>query len=74
MAAKFMISGFSDEIDKKVIKQFEHLNKLGISYYEPRFVDGKSIADLTEDEAMQLKEAMDKYGIKDLKSIIGGAR
>ena len=64
MAAKFMISGFSDEIDMLVVKQFEHLNKLGISYYEPRFVDGKSIADLTDDEANELKQAMDKYGIK----------
>ena len=28
------ISGFSDEISKNVTEQFEHLNKLGIEYFE----------------------------------------
>ena len=45
MSYSFTISGFSDEIDSNVVKQFEHLNKLGISYFEPRGIDGKNIAD-----------------------------
>jgi len=61
---KYLITGFSDEIDSSVKKQFEELNRLGVKYYEPRGVDGKSIADLTKEEATKLKEAMDKYGIK----------
>lgn len=61
---QFIISGFSDEIDENIEKQFEHLNKLGISYFEPRGINGKNIADLSEDEASELKNTMDKYGIK----------
>ncbi len=60
----FTISGFSDEIDENVENQFKHLNKLGISYFEPRGINGKSIADLSEAEAYALKSLMDKYGIK----------
>ena len=37
------ISGFSDEIDKSITKQFEVLNKLGISYFEPRGVDFSAV-------------------------------
>ena len=57
------ISGFSDEIDKSIIKQFEALNKLGIKYFEPRGIDGKNISTLTDDEVKSLKEDMQKYGI-----------
>ncbi|MBQ7901340.1 MAG: sugar phosphate isomerase/epimerase [Clostridia bacterium] len=58
------ISGFSDEISKNVTEQFEHLNKLGIEYFEPRGIDGTNISDLTIEQAHQLKATMDKYGIK----------
>ncbi len=64
MINKYLITGFADEIDPSVKIQFEELNRLGVKYFEPRGVDGKSIASLTEDEAVQLKAAMDKYGIK----------
>lgn len=60
----FIISGFSDEIDKNVKTQFEHLNKLNISFFEPRGINGKSIAELDEAQAYELKETMDRYGIK----------
>lgn len=61
---KFIISGFADEIDDKVDLQFKTLNELGISYFEPRGIDGKNISTLTEDEMVSLKEKMDKMGIK----------
>lgn len=64
MKHSFTISGFSDEIDANVEKQFEHLNKLGIEYFEPRGIDEKNIADLNDDEVLALKEKMNKYGIK----------
>ena len=58
------ISGFADEISPDTTAQFEHLNKLNIEYFEPRGIDGKNISDLTIDEALLLKQKMDKYGIK----------
>lgn len=58
------ISGFSDEIDSCVVTQFEVLNRLGIKYFEPRGIDGKNISKLTNDEVKELKEKMNKYGIK----------
>lgn len=63
MQYSFTISGFSDEIDSNVEKQFEHLNKLGISYFEPRGIDGTNIADLDDAGVLALKEKMDRYGI-----------
>ncbi len=60
----FIISGFSDEIDPNIIKQFEHLNALGISYFEPRGINGKNISELTIEETEELLLAMKKYGIK----------
>lgn len=57
------ISGFSDEIAPEIITQFEVLSKLGIKFFEPRGINGKNISTLSEDEAKELKEAMDKYGI-----------
>ncbi len=64
MAYSFTISGFADEIDANVVAQFEHLNKLGISYFEPRGIDGKNISELNDEEVLELKAKMDQYGIK----------
>ncbi len=64
ISAHFIISGFSDEIDEKIEKQFACLNRLGISYFEPRGINGKNIADLTEQERKSLKREMDASGIK----------
>lgn len=58
------VSGFADEIDKMADKQFEILNKLGIKYFEPRYVDGKNISEFTEEEAYALKEKMNRCGIE----------
>ena len=58
------ISGFSDEIAPEINAQFEGLNRLGIKYFEPRFVDGKNISKLTEAELVALKAKMDSFGIK----------
>ena len=60
----WIISGFSDEIDENIEKQFHHLNKLGISYFEPRGINGNNISDLTDGEVSALKSTMDRYGIK----------
>lgn len=58
------ISGFSDEITEVTKEQFEALGKLGISYFEPRGIDGTNISKLTEEEMHALKTLMDEYKIK----------
>ncbi len=60
----FILSGFSDEIDASIDVQFDHLQKLGIHYFEPRGIDGKNISDLTFAETKELKQKMDNSGIK----------
>ena len=58
------ISGFSDEIASDIITQFKVLNKLGISFFEPRGINGKNISSLSEEEVNGLKETMKEYVIK----------
>lgn len=58
------ISGFSDEIHENTKRQFEVLNNLGVSYFEPRGIDGKNISTLSEEEMHALKSMMDEYGIQ----------
>ena len=58
------ISGFADEIDANVVTQFEALNRLNMKYFEPRRIDGKNISTLTDEEVVELKGKMDKYGIE----------
>lgn len=58
------ISGFSDEIASDIKTQFAVLNKLGIHYFEPRGVNGKSISVLNDEEVLALKQEMDAHGIK----------
>lgn len=58
------ISGFADEISADITEQFEGLNEIGLKYFEPRNISGKSIASLNADEAKELKSKMDYYGIK----------
>lgn len=60
----FVISGFSDEISGDIIKQFDGLKKLGISYYEPRMIGSKNITLLNDEEINDLKKLMADYGIK----------
>lgn len=58
------ISGFSDEIAEDVDIQFHVLNKLGIHYFEPRGINGKNIAALSDEELSILKEKMSSCGIQ----------
>lgn len=57
------ISGFSDEIAEDIDTQFRVLKKLNIRYFEPRGIDGKSIADLSDEEVAGLKQKMKENGI-----------
>lgn len=64
MYKNITITGFSDEISPKITEQFEHLNKLGIEYFDPRGVDGVNISQLDEVQSAELKKKMEQYGIK----------
>lgn len=59
-----LISGFADEIAGDVDTQFQVLGKLGIGYFEPRGINGKNIANLTDEEVERLKGKMKACGIK----------
>lgn len=63
MNYNFTISGFSDEIDANIEKQFETLNTLGIKYFEARGVNGKNISELDDIELKNLKNMMEQYNI-----------
>ena len=62
--SNFIITGFSDEIDSNIKIQFQELNRLGIEYYEPRFINDKNIADLDVKETEELLKLMNEHGIK----------
>lgn len=64
MEYKFEISGFSDEIDNSIDKQFSALNELGINFFEVRGVNGKNISVLDDCELETLKQKMNEYNIK----------
>ena len=60
----FKISGFADEIDSNLEIQLKGLNKLGISYIEPRGINGKNISEHSLSEVADVKTIMDAYNIK----------
>lgn len=61
--AQILLSAFADEYSHDPRLQVEVLKKHGFGYLEPRFINGKNIADLTEDEAQQLRALLDEGGI-----------
>ena len=62
--AKIMISAFADEYSDNFEEQLQGLNKLGITHIEIRHVNKKNISVLTKEEVLEVKELLDKYGIK----------
>lgn len=61
---KYLISGFSDEIDESLDVQLEFMNKLHVKYMEIRGVDGKNISALTPQEVQAVKTKLDGAGVK----------
>lgn len=61
--AEFVLSAFADEYSPEFDKQLEGLKKNGVGFLEIRGVDGKNIADLTEDELKAVRQKLDKAGI-----------
>jgi sugar phosphate isomerase/epimerase len=61
---KFILTGFSDEIDVDFLVQLREIKKLGIGYIEIRGVNGKNITDHTIEEVTTLKKQLDEAGVK----------
>lgn len=59
-----ILSAFADEYDADFETQLKGLNKFDIKYIEIRFVNGKNISTLDDDEIAQVKTLLDKYQIK----------
>ncbi len=57
------ISAFADEISPMLDEQIAYLQQAGIRWMEIRFVDGRNVTTLTEEEAIGVKERLDKAGI-----------
>ena len=62
--ADIIISAFADEYADSFEEQLRGLNKLGITHIEIRHVNKKNISVLTKEELLEVKELLDKYGIK----------
>ncbi|MBR6619446.1 MAG: Gfo/Idh/MocA family oxidoreductase [Clostridia bacterium] len=60
----FTLTGFADEAAKELDGQIAALKRNSMSYFEPRGIDGKNIADFTVEEAKELKAKLDVEGIK----------
>jgi len=62
--ANIMLSAFADEYADSFEEQLLGLCKLGISHIEIRHVNKKNISVLTKAEVLEVKELLDKYGVK----------
>ena len=58
------LSAFADEYGSTLEDQIEGLNKNGIEYIEIRSVNGKNIADVSDEEAKNIYDQLSLHGIK----------
>ena len=58
------LSAFADEAGKELPAQIAALKRNGIPYIEIRFIGSKNVADLTLEEAKEIKSTFDAEGIK----------
>ncbi len=61
--ARFVLSAFADEAADSLDRQIEALREAGIGLIELRGVNGKSCAELTDDEARQVRRTLASAGI-----------
>ncbi len=62
--ARFILSAFADEAGSSLDEQIAALKENGIDYIEPRNIGGKSVIDLSDGELAEIKEKLDRSGIK----------
>lgn len=58
------LSAFADEVTDDFLGQVKYLAKERIGYIEPRFINKKSIMDLTTDELNNARKMIQDYGLK----------
>ncbi|MCI8331446.1 MAG: sugar phosphate isomerase/epimerase [Clostridiales bacterium] len=59
----FLLSAFSDEAGVSLQEQIDALTRNGMAGMEIRGVDGKNVSELTEDEARQIRAALEEKGL-----------
>ncbi len=71
--AKILLSAFADEYSNNFDKQIEYLGNNDIKYTELRFLDGKNIADIDDNEAKEVakKLADANIGVSAIGSPLG---
>lgn len=69
--AKILLSAFADEYSKNIDTQIQLCREQQIPYLEPRFVNDKSIVDLSVAEAKELKGKMEDIKVSSIGSPLG---
>ncbi len=64
MNKRIIITGFTDEIDKDLIRQLEGAKALGMEYFDPRNLLDTTVSLLTEAQTEEVAAQMERYGIK----------
>lgn len=64
MSNKIIISSFADEYSHSPEVHAAYLRSRGVGYIEPRFIDGKNISDLAENQVIEYKKILDANGVK----------
>jgi sugar phosphate isomerase/epimerase len=62
--SEFILSAFSDEIDKDLKIQMDVLQEHNIKYIEMRGVNGRNLVEHTLDEVREIKRQLDQRGFK----------
>ena len=63
LMAKFVISGFSDEMDRDLQVQIRELKRMGIDRMEMRFLNGKNSVDYSLADMKEMKKQLDASGV-----------
>lgn len=58
------LSGFGDEICDSFVGQLDAMAGLGLHFIDPRGINGKNIADLSPQEAVEVKRILDDKGFR----------
>lgn len=69
--AKILLSAFADEYSSDIDIQIKMLKEHHLNYIEPRFINGKNIAELSEREAKDLKEKLGDIRVSSIGSPLG---
>ena len=60
---KFRLAAFADEADSRLDGQISAMRENGIEYLEIRGVDGKTVSDITAEEAREIRSRLEAAGV-----------